>query len=128
MVPRRRSRRSSGWETMTPCCYRPEEDGVFTMCLADLLSTVAVLVVQLEVEEPEEDTATQGQRVDSPAAAVDQARETAELQPARVAAVLSTGQESLPPKFDLPPTSCPAMPFFKKRLPFVREFVAAGGD
>ncbi|CAM9291465.1 unnamed protein product [Lampetra fluviatilis] len=109
--------------------------------LAGLLSAAAELVAQLRVAAPAEDAAAQGQRAGSSTIANGQAREMAELQPAqaaailptvsgapKLAAILSTGQEMLPTKFDLLSASHLEVPSLQKRLPFVREFMAAGGD
>ncbi|CAM9336749.1 unnamed protein product [Lampetra fluviatilis] len=95
---------------------------------ADLLSVVAELVVELEVEEPEEDATVREQRVDSPTAAINRVREMAEPQPVRATAILSTGREAVRTKFDLPTTLRAEMPTLKKRLLFVREFAVVGGD
>ncbi|CAM9528892.1 unnamed protein product [Lampetra planeri] len=76
-------------------------------CRADLLFAAAARIAQLEVEEPEEDAARE-QRAGS--------------------STVTVVQESLPAKFDLQSVSRFDMPSLKKQLPFVREFVAAGGD
>ncbi|CAN0094305.1 unnamed protein product [Lampetra fluviatilis] len=68
-----------------------------------------------------------------PAAAVDgdvsrAAALVAEAQPACAAAIVVAGRDEIPAKMELPPKPRMEMPSLKKRLPFVHEFTAEGGN
>ncbi|CAM9426888.1 unnamed protein product [Lampetra fluviatilis] len=97
-------------------------------CLTNLLTAVAVLIAQLDMEKPEEETAVQVPQAGSSTTATSQAREAAELQPAQMTAILSVAWQSLHAKVSVLLISLPEAPSLKKQLPFVQEFVAEGGN
>ncbi|CAM9483357.1 unnamed protein product [Lampetra planeri] len=75
----------------------------FRTHLTELLESTAALVAELDREEPA-------------------------TEPAHAAAILVDGWEEEPAKLEFPPKPQVEIPSPKHRLPFVKEFTAAGGD
>ncbi|CAN0404911.1 unnamed protein product [Lampetra planeri] len=93
-------------------------------CLGDLLTAVAALAAVLK--EDDNDTPESCRKLSTIAASW--ARETEEMRPAQAAAILMSRRDKVPAKLDLPPKVPSQDRALKKRLPFIREFAAAGGD
>ncbi|CAM9378254.1 unnamed protein product [Lampetra planeri] len=71
--------------------------------LADLLSAAAVLVTEMDLDEPADRAGGAGPRGENPVAAASQRREARETQPAQAAAILSGAREEIPTISGAPP-------------------------
>ncbi|CAM9591933.1 unnamed protein product [Lampetra fluviatilis] len=96
--------------------------------LADLLSAAAVLVAEMDLDEPADRAGEAGPRGEDPVAAASQRREARETQPAQAAAILSGAREEIPAISGVPPEILGEDTEPKRRLPFIKEFVPKGGD
>ncbi|CAN0138491.1 unnamed protein product [Lampetra fluviatilis] len=87
-------------------------------CLGDLLAAIAALAAVLQ-QEDDDGTPKPCPRTSTATASC--AQETEETRPAQVAAIFTSGRDGVPKALSQDHT-------LKKRLTFVREYAAAGGD